>query len=54
MAGEVPIAGALPEGFVAKTIPTAKYEVFDAKGPKPASVVTTRKNIWALPLARMV
>jgi predicted transcriptional regulator YdeE len=43
---------ALPDGLVVKTISGARYAVFDASGPQPASVIAAWKHIWSSPLNR--
>lgn len=36
----------LPEGFVGKAIPAAKYRVYDPKGKFPESIGATWQHIW--------
>jgi len=49
---QVSSVGTLPTGLVAKAIPGAKYAVFDASGPQPASVVATWVRVYQTPLQR--
>ena len=42
----------LPEGFVGKTIPASKYELYLSTGKLPDCVVKTWTKIWASPIER--
>lgn len=49
---EVTLSGKIPEGFVIKKVPAAKYAVFQIKGPFPANLVNTWAWIWQSELRR--
>jgi predicted transcriptional regulator YdeE len=49
---QVAADGALPAGLVRKTVPGARYAVFDARGPQPASIVAAWQRVWAASLPR--
>ena len=44
---KVTSADNLPEGFVSKTIPSAKYRIFTAKGKMPDCIGAEWQRIWA-------
>ncbi|HEY7096395.1 MAG TPA: GyrI-like domain-containing protein [Terriglobales bacterium] len=43
---------AAPSGLVVKTVPAAKYAVFSANGPQPATLIAAWQRIWNLKLPR--
>lgn len=43
---------AVGEGLTAKHVPAAKYAVFDARGPQPATIIATWQHIWGADLPR--
>jgi predicted transcriptional regulator YdeE len=49
---EVPAGMTTPPGFEARVIQAGSYAVFEARGPIPASVVSTWQHVWKAPLQR--
>lgn len=49
---EVTMAGDLPDGYVLKHVPAAKYAVFEIKGPFPKNLVDTWQWVWHSNLRR--
>lgn len=49
---EVSSVDELPENMISTEIPEQTYEVFEAKGQIPQSIVKTWEEIWNTPLSR--